>query len=87
MKRQKTMFSFLSASEGKKSRMETVTGNSNFSGKQISNGQAMKNLLLELPDQKCQLDKPCIAELTNTRVCERKGSPRLKIIFIHVKSA
>ena len=47
------MFSFLSASEGKKWRMER--GKSNFRGKQISNGQAMKNLLLELPDQKCQL--------------------------------
>jgi len=34
MKRQKTMFSFLSTSEGKKSRTETVTGNIKFRGKQ-----------------------------------------------------
>ena len=32
------------------------------------NKSLMKHLLLELPDQKCQLDKPCIAELTNTLV-------------------
>ena len=46
MKRQRTMLSFLSVSDGKKSRMETVTGKSNFSGKQISSMQATRNRLL-----------------------------------------
>ena len=43
MKRQRTMFSFVSVSDGKKSRMETVTGKSNFRCKQISNMQAARN--------------------------------------------
>ena len=40
------MFSFLLVSDLKKSRMETVTGKSNFRGKQISNMQAARNKLL-----------------------------------------
>jgi len=51
MKRQKTMFSFLSASEGKKSRTETVTGIINLEvNKIISKGQATRNQSLELPE-------------------------------------
>jgi len=61
MKWQKTMFSFLSASEGKKSRTETVTGNINFRGKEnYIQGQATRNQSLHLPEN---MIKTCVLKM------------------------